>query len=139
MRPGPLGVHMIGRHRRNAAPIIDAGANEARQRVGLQVRRRLDVHGRAEDQPRDGDGPQVLVERWFGRGSHARIGLGAEILDDDLLDMAVPLVDVADRQQRLDALRPRLADADQDAGRERHARAAGGLQRREPDGGVLVG
>ena len=58
-----------------------------------------------------------------GRGASAiRVpGFGAEILDDDFLDVAVALVQLAQRQQRLDALAPRLADADQDAGGERHA------------------
>ena len=51
----------------------------------------------------------------LGRGGHAGVGLGAEILDDDFLDVAVALVQVAQRQQRLDALAPGLADADQDA------------------------
>ena len=77
---------------------------------------------------RHGDGPQLILQRRLRRVGHARAGLGAEVLDDDLLDVAVALVDVADGQQRLDALGPRLADADQDAGGERHARAAGGLQ-----------
>ena len=43
------------------------------------------------------------------------IGLGAKILDDDLLDLAVLGVDVADRQQGVHALGERLADPDQDA------------------------
>ena len=42
-------------------------------------------------------------------------GLGAEILHDDFLDVAVRAVQIAQCQQRLDALAPRLADADQDA------------------------
>ena len=56
----------------------------------------------------------VLVQRRLGRIGHARAGLGAEVLDDDFLDVAVALVDVADGQQRLDALGARLADADQE-------------------------
>ena len=41
-------------------------------------------------------------------------GLRAEVLDDHLLDVAVALVEVADREQRLDPLLARLADPDQD-------------------------
>ena len=92
-----------------------------------------------EDQPRDGDGPEMVVEIGLGRLRHARPGLGAEILDDDLLQVAVAVVQVAQRQQRLDALAPGLADADQDAGGERHRRLAGGADGLEPQRRVLVG
>ena len=57
----------------------------------------------------------MVVEIGFGRIGHAGPGLGPEVLDDDFLDMAVAVVQIAQRQQRLDALAPGLADADQDA------------------------
>ena len=44
-----------------------------------------------------------------------RAGLGAEVLDDDLLQVPVARMQRAQREERLDALAPRLADADQDA------------------------
>ena len=53
--------------------------------------------------------------------------------------MAVAVVQVAQRQQRLDALAPGLADADQDAGGERHRRLAGGADGFEAHRRVLVG
>ena len=130
---------MVRRHRRDAAPVVDAGANELGQTVWLQVGRRLDVHGRAQDQAGNRDGPGVVLKRRLCRRGHARAGLGAEVLDDHFLNVAVARVDIADSEQRLDALGPRLADADQDAGGERHARAAGGLQRGEAHGRRLVG
>ena len=65
--------------------------------------------------------------------------LGAEILDDDFLDMAVALVQIAQRQQRVDPLGARLADADQDAGGERHVELARRLDRGEPRRRGLVG
>ncbi len=55
--PRRLGIHMVGRHRRNAAPIVQAGADQARIDAGRQVGRRLDVHVRPEDLARDSDGP----------------------------------------------------------------------------------
>ena len=70
---------------------------------------------------------------------HPRLGLGAEVLDDDLLHVAVTLVQIADREQRLDALEARLADADQNAGGERHARFARQADRLEPTRRNLVG
>ena len=85
-----------------------------------------------------GNGPEVIVQRRLCRSRHARAGLGAEVLDDDFLNVAVTLVDVADRQQRLDALGPRLADADQEPGGERHAGTPRGFERGEAHGGRLV-
>ena len=139
MGPGRLGVDVVGRDGRHAAPVVDAGADQLRQAVGLQVGRRLDVHGRPQHEARHRDGPGVVLQRRLRGAAHARAGLGAEVLDDHLLDVPVALVHVADRQQRLDALGARLADADQDAGGERHACASGGLQGGEPHGRHLVG
>ena len=47
--------------------------------------------------PRDGDRPQELLERRLGRRRHPRSGLGAEVLDDHLLHVAVALGELADR------------------------------------------
>ena len=55
------------------------------------------------------------------------------------LGASMAAMHVADGEQRLDALRPRLTDADQDAGREGHARPPGRVQGGEADGGILVG
>ena len=62
---------------------------------------------------------------WDRAPSRMRIGgLGAEILDDDLLDVTVALVQLANRQERVDPLFERFADADEDAGGERDAKLA---------------
>ena len=53
--------------------------------------------------------------------------------------MAVALVEVADREQRLDPLLPRLADADEDPRREGDAQLAGEPHRLQPYGRALVG
>ena len=70
---------------------------------------------------------------------HLRARLRAEVLDDHLLDVAVLAVQAGDRLQRLDPLLARLADADQDPGRERDAQLAREAQRLEPRGRLLVG
>ncbi len=57
----------------------------------------------------------MVGEIGFGRVRHPGARLGPEVLDDDFLDMPVAVVQIAQRQQRLDALAPGLADADQDA------------------------
>ncbi len=56
---------------------------------------------------------------------HPRAGLGPEILDDDFLQMPVRRVQIAQRQQGFDPFAPRLADANQNPGRERHLQFAG--------------
>ena len=48
-------------------------------------------------------------------------------------------VEIADGDERLEALGPRLADADENAGRERHAEFARQPQRLETDLGPLIG
>ena len=53
--------------------------------------------------------------------------------------MTVALVAARDRVERFEALGARLADADEDPGRERHAREPGRLERRQPPLGCLVG
>ena len=70
---------------------------------------------------------------------HLRAGLGAEVLDDDLLHVAVALVEVTDGVQRLEPLEAGLADADQDPAREGDAQLACEPQRLEPDRRELVG
>src|SRR5438552_12842508 len=73
------------------------------------------------------------------RGGHARAWLCAEILDDDFLDVTVALVQLAQGEQRLDALAAGLADADQDAGGERYRHLAGRGDAVEPARRLLVG
>ena len=129
MRPGRFRIDEVRRHRRHAAPVVDARRHDGPERPRRKVGRRLDRGGRAEDQPRDGDRPEQFFRCRLRCPGHLRVRLGAEVLDDDLLHRARRVVDVPERQQRLEALPPRLADADQDAGGERHLRLA-----REPDG-----
>ena len=70
---------------------------------------------------------------------HLRVRLRPEVLDDDLLDVPVSLVQVADREQRVDPLLARLADPDQDARRERDPELAGQPEGLQPSGRPLVG
>ena len=145
MRPRRFRVDEIRRHRRNAAPIIDAGADQPRQAgtatgpAGAEIGRRLDIHLGAEDEARRSDGPTQIVEIGLGRIGHAGARLGPEILDDDFLNMVVPRMNFPDRQQRLDALQTALADADQDAGGKGNRRLAGETQGFQPDRRALVG
>ena len=53
--------------------------------------------------------------------------------------MAVPLVELADREQRIDPLLARLPDADEDPRREGDAQLPGQPERLQPHGRALVG
>ena len=136
--PRPFGVHVVDRDRRDAAPVVDAG-REQRREIVAQVRGRLEVHVGGQDQPGRRDRPEELVGGARLGAVHRGARLGQEVLHDHFLHVTVFEVRVRDRDERVDALGARLADADEDAGRERHTRAAGGVQRGEAAGRRLVG
>ena len=129
VRPRCFRVHEVWRERRNATPIVNACGDDLGQHARAQVRRRLHTHAGTEQDAGDGDGPKQLVQVRLGRRAHLRARLGAEVLHDELLDVAVFLMDVADGEQRFDAFAARLADADEDAGGERHTGPARVAQR----------
>ena len=132
MRPRRLGIDVVLRHRRDAAPVVDPRRNQLRQRAGAQIGRRLDVRVRAEEDARDCDGPEQLIQAWLRCRGHARPRLGPEILNDDLLDVPVVIMGIAEREQGLDPLLSGFADADEDTGGERHRLLAGQAERLEP-------
>ena len=138
LRPRRLGVHVIRRHRRHAAPVVDARVDQFLVDARRQVRRRLHVHIIRQDQPRRGDAPQQIVEVRFRRRRALGVRLGAEVLHDHFLDVAVARMQIADREQRLQPLRARFADADQYAGGERHRQFAGDAHHLQPYRGRLV-
>ena len=137
--PRRLGIHVVGRDGRDAAPVVDARFEQTREVGVREVRRRLQAHLVGQDQPRHRERPQVLVERRLGRVDHLGAGLGAEVLDDHLLEMAVLGVQLAQRQQRLDLFAASLADADQDARRGWDLVRAHPAQRVEAHRGLLIG
>ncbi len=117
---------------------MPASSRRGNSRV-RQVRGSLDGHVERHQQACHGDRPEVIVERRLRRLGHLRAGLGTEVLHDHLLQVAVALVQVAQREQRLDALAARLADADQDAARVRDGEAPGAVDRVQAHVGQLVG
>jgi len=70
---------------------------------------------------------------------HAGAGLGQEVLHDHLLHVTVHEVRGSDRLERGDAVFTGFADADEDAGGERHTGPTCCFQRRQPSLGGLVG
>jgi hypothetical protein len=130
---------VIGRDRRDAAPVVEPRVDQLLIDSGRQIWWRLDVHVGPEDQTRRRDGPQQVVEIGFPRIGELGVGLGPKVLDDDFLDMTIGGVQIPDRLQRVDPLVAGFADADQDASRERNLQFAGQTQGLQPDGGMFVG
>jgi hypothetical protein len=60
-----------------------------------------------------------------------------EVLEDDLLNVAVAIVQLGDRLERRHALLLGLADPDEDPARERDLQFAGGRDRLDPPGRML--
>ena len=137
-RPRPFGVDVVERQRRHAAPVVDAGV-EQHAEVVAQVRRRLQVDLRRQQQTRRSDGPVILITRACGLVLHPGARLRQEVLHDHLLHVPVLEVRVANREQRIDAVLTRLAEPDQDAGGERDAQSARSVERRESPRRHLVG
>ncbi len=137
-RPGALGVHVVCGDGRNASPVVDARPEQARE-VVCEVRRCLHMDLRSQHQPGCRDRPQVLLGRAWGRFVHGGPRLGEEVLHDHLLDVPVPGVAGGDGAEGDEAVSPRLADADEEAGREGDLEPAGRLQGGEAPFRRLVG
>ncbi len=116
---------------------MPAASNGARSSLRFGGACRWTSAGRID--PRRGDRPEELVGRARLGAVHRGAGLGQEVLHDHFLHVTVLEVRVRDRDERVDALGARLADADEDAGGERDAGPARGVQRGEPPRRGLVG
>ena len=100
--PRRLGIDVVDRHRRDAAPVVDTRVQQPRKALVREVRRRLHVPVGPEQDPRDRDRPQVVVEVGLGVRGHARARLRAEVLDDHLLQMPEFLAECAQGEQGVD-------------------------------------
>ena len=80
----------------------------------------------------------MVVEARLGVRGHPRARLGAEVLDDHLLQVAVALVQRSQLLERSDPLGAGLADPDQDPAREGNPQLAGEVDRLQPARRLLV-
>ena len=131
VRPRAFGVDVVRGQRGDAAPVVDARPQDEVVLGADQVGRRLDAGLGPEDEPGHGDRGGQVVEFGVGDVAHLGVRLGPEVLHDDFLDAAVLAGHLADREDRIGPFRHGLADADQDAGRERHRGLAGSADRIE--------
>ena len=136
--PGSLGVDVVRGHGRHPAPVVDARVEQAGEVLG-KVGRPLHVHVGRKEQAGHGQGPQVLLRGARRRAVHGRARLGQEVLDDDLLHVAVAVVGRGDGLQGDEAVGPGLAYPAQDAGGEGDRLPTGGLEGGQPAGRGLVG
>jgi hypothetical protein len=139
-RPRAFGVDVVGRQRRDATPVVDAGADQRQAFLARhQVRRRLDTHLRPEHEPRDRNRRDEFIDVGVGHRTHRGVILGPEVLHDHFLNVPELLVHLADRVQCFGAFGQRLADAHQQAGGERDRQPACVGQRAQPHNRILVG
>src|SRR3989454_11838898 len=138
-RPRLLGVDVVGRERRDAAPVVEPRGEEAGVDPRREVRRRLDVHVGSEQEPADGDRAEQGPERRLGGAPHRNARPRADVLDDDFLEVTVPLLEVANRRERVHPLARCLTDADENACRERDRELARERDRAQAPRRPLVG
>src|SRR6202034_236528 len=79
-----------------------------------------------------------IAVRRLGPVGHRDGGFDPEVLNDYFLDVAIALVQVADGEQRIDAVLGRFANADQQAGSEGDIPFARFFNGTEAPGGQLV-
>ena len=138
-RPWRLWIDVVRGNGRDPAPIIDARGDQPRIDARRKVRGRLDIHRRTQDEARRGEAPKQVVKIGLGASREFGARLGAEVLDDDFLNVPELPMQIADREKRLEAFRPRLADANQNASREWDPQFARQPQRLKTDFRTLVG
>ncbi len=88
---------MIGRDRRDAAPVVEPRIDQLLIDARRQIWRRLDIHVGPENQTRRRDGPQQVVEIGFLGIGELGFGFGPEVLDDDFLDVAIGGMQIPNR------------------------------------------
>ena len=95
---------MIRGDRGDPAPIIDPRRDQLRIDARRQVGGRLDVHLRPQDEARGGEAPKQIIKIGLRSPGELGAGLGAEVLDDDLLNVPELPMQIADGEERLEAL-----------------------------------
>ena len=84
------------------------------------------------------NGPELVVDRRIRVTGHPRARLRAEVLHDHLAEVPVLVTQRPQREEGVESLLARLADADQDAAREGDRELPGKTDRLEPHGRHLV-
>ena len=89
---------MVLRDRGDAAPIVDPGIYQLAEAFVVEVGRGLHGNLCGQHDARGRDGAQEIRLACLGRAGHLRAGLGAEILDDDFLQVPMAQVQITQRE-----------------------------------------
>ena len=98
----------------------------------------MHIHFAAQDEPRHRDGSQQIVFWRLGPIAHGNRSLGAKILHNHFLNVAVLLVYIADGKESIHSIILCLADTDQNPGGEGNLLLAGLVQHLQSARGNLV-
>src|SRR5215469_15014519 len=121
--PRRLGINVVGGKRRDTAPVVNAGFQQALVVTLGQIGRCLNVHV-AEQKTGHRNGAEMILCVRFGRLSHRNIRLGAKVLEDDFLDVSVLLMQALNSEQCIHPLLVSFADANQNPRGERNPQLA---------------
>ena len=106
-------VDVVRRHRRDSTEVVDAGTDEASHGFWAEIRRGLHTDVVVEQEARERNRMQQLCLPRVVRLGHWRLRVASEVLDDDLLNVAMASVQVSNSEQSVHPLGNRLADADE--------------------------
>jgi len=89
---------MISRNRGDTPPVIHARVYKVLQLARAEIWRSLNAYFSSKTKPRYGNRPNELFDRRRRNTGHFRSGLRSEVLNDDLLQMTIPIVRLPQRQ-----------------------------------------
>ena len=137
--PRSLGVDVVGSEGADPAPVVHAGAEQVGKIIEVgQVGRHLHPGRRPESEAGGSDGGKVGLAVRVGLSGHRGARLGPKVLDDHLLEVTMATADGADGVDGLCGLVGCLADAHEQACRERDGMPSGVFEHSEAHLGVLV-
>ena len=102
MGPRPLRIDVIDGHRTDATQIVRSGRNQSQHRVWLtQIGGNLQPHGRTQQQPGHRYCCDVSIRCQIGSITGGGIGLGAKVLQQHFLNVAVVAVAAPNLENRV--------------------------------------
>src|SRR5579885_2130155 len=104
LRPRCLGIDVVLGHRGNATPIVDPCLQQTREILVAEIRRRLQIHIRAEDDARNRKSAKKIIKRGLGDIRQGSVRLRPEILNDHFLNVAVPRLHFPNGEERINPL-----------------------------------
>ena len=107
--------------------------------IRVEVRRGLNIHLAAQQEPRHRYGLCDIHCIGFVEAGHSGVRLRAKVLNDDFLNVSELFVQIANRNQAVHAFFESFADADQNPRRERDRKLTRFANHAQPDRRMFVG